>query len=215
MRYTITNVADEKGFTLIELLLVVAIMGALGAMTAMIMPGFIRHQKAEAGVQQALEIIRTARETAISKRRNVRLVFTSPNQITIVQENICPPPTPPGDQPCTDAAATTFLASPAGTTTLRMVKLESKMEFIRPLATDTKDKFATGPPAQLGAVAFGPTPTRAFTSQGTLVDSNGDILNGTLFMAIPNQVNSSRAITVFGTTALLRYWRWDGTKWVD
>jgi len=48
-----------------------------------------------------------------------------------------------------------------------------------------------------------------------LVDSNGDVLNGTLFLAIPNQTSSARAITVFGTTALLRYWRWDGSKWVD
>ena len=89
------------------------------------------------------------------------------------------------------------------------------MEFIRPIATDTPDGFATGPPAQPGAVAFGALATRTFTSQGTLVDANGDILNGTLFLAIPNQQNSARAITVFGTTALLRYWRWDGSKWVD
>ncbi len=214
MRYTITNVTDEKGFTLIEMLMVVAVMATIGAMAAMLSPGFIRHQKAEAGVQQALEVIRTARETAISKRRNVRLIFTSPNVIRVVQENICPT-NPVTLLPCTDAAWTAFLASAAGTTTIRIVELESKMEFIRPISTDTPDKFATGPPVQAGAVAFGPLANRSFTSQGTLVDANGDILNGTLFLAIPNQKNSSRAITVFGTTALLRYWRWDGSKWVD
>jgi len=89
------------------------------------------------------------------------------------------------------------------------------MTFLRPVSTDTPDKFATGPPIQTAAIAFGPLTTRSFTSQGTLVDSNGDVLNGTLFLAIPNQTSSARAITVFGTTALLRYWRWDGSKWVD
>ncbi len=208
MRHRSPTGADQTGFSLVEMLMVIAVMGALGAMSALIMPNFIRHQKAEAGVQQALEVLRTARETAISKRRNVRVVFTNPNIIRIVQENICSP------MPCSDAAAAAFVASAAGTTTLRTIQLESKMEFLRPISTDTLDRFATTP-IQAGALAFGSTPTRAFTSQGTLVDANGDILNGTLFLAIPNQPNSARAITIFGTTALLRYWRWDGSKWVD
>jgi prepilin-type N-terminal cleavage/methylation domain-containing protein len=208
MRHNSTPVNDARGFTLVEMLIVIAIMGAVGAMSAMIMPGFLRHQKAEGGVQQALEVIRTARETAISKRRNVRLVFTNPNVLRIVQENICSP------IPCSDADAAAFVAGAGGTTTLRTIQLESRMEFLRPISTDTPDGFATTP-AQTGAVAFGATPTRAFTSQGTLVDANGDVLNGTLFLGIPYQPNSARAITVFGTTALLRYWRWDGSKWVD
>ena len=203
------NVNDERGFSLIEMLMVIAVMATVGAMAAMVSPSFLRHQKAEAGVQQALEVIRTARETAISKRRNVRLDFSGTNVIRIVQENICSP------IPCSDAASAAFLLTAAGTTVLRTVELESKMTFLRPVSTDTPDKFATGPPTQTAAIAFGPLTTRSFTSQGTLVDSNGDILNGTLFLAIPNETSSARAITVFGTTALLRYWRWDGTKWVD
>jgi hypothetical protein len=54
-----------------------------------------------------------------------------------------------------------------------------------------------------------------FTSEGTFVDSDGDALNGTLFLSIPNQVNSLRAITVLGATALIRSWRWNGREWVD
>jgi prepilin-type N-terminal cleavage/methylation domain-containing protein len=210
MRHTNTDVNDERGFTLVEMLMVIAIMGTLGAMAALITPGIINHQKAEAGVAQALEVIRTARETAISTRRNVRLVFNGNNYIQVVKENICVP------IPCSDAAAVAFTASAAGTTILRTVELEGRLEFLRVTGvTDTPDKFATGPPAQAAAVAFGPLPTRMFTSQGTLVDSNGDIVNGTLFLAIPNQKNSARAITIFGMTALLRSWRWDGGKWID
>ena len=31
----------------------------------------------------------------------------------------------------------------------------------------------------------------------------------------PNQANSARAITVLGTTALIRPWRWNGREWVE
>jgi hypothetical protein len=54
-----------------------------------------------------------------------------------------------------------------------------------------------------------------FTSEGTFVDANGDVLNGTLFLSIAGEKNSARAITVFGTTGLLRVWRWDGQKWTE
>ena len=79
------NVNDERGFSLIEMLMVVAVMATVGAMAAMVSPSFLRHQKAEAGVQQALEVIRTARETAISKRRNVRLDFSGTNTASKVR----------------------------------------------------------------------------------------------------------------------------------
>jgi prepilin-type N-terminal cleavage/methylation domain-containing protein len=189
-------VLSQRGFTLLEMLIVVAIIGTLGAMAALISPGYIRQQKAEGAVSQALEVIRTARETAISERRNVRIVFTPPDVIQTVRENL----------PIGGVAQ--------APTVLRTVQLENRVRFLRPVANDTPDLFATTP-AQTGAVAFGPSVTRAFTSEGTLIDSNGDVLNGTVFLAIPNQPNSGRAMSIFGATALLRTWRWDGTKWVE
>jgi hypothetical protein len=47
------------------------------------------------------------------------------------------------------------------------------------------------------------------------MNDNGDPINGTIFMAVPDEANTARAITFFGPTALLRVWRWDGSKWVE
>jgi hypothetical protein len=54
-----------------------------------------------------------------------------------------------------------------------------------------------------------------FTSEGSFVDANGDPLNGTLFIGNPDIPDSARAITVFGPSALLRVWRWNGNSWAE
>ena len=101
---------------------------------------------------------------------------------------------------------------PSGATTVvRTVALENRMQFLLQSGVpDTPDLFGNAT-----AVAFGPSATRMFTSEGTFVDGSGDVLNGTVFLSIPGDPNSARAITVFGTTALLRVWRWDGRRWTE
>jgi len=65
------------------------------------------------------------------------------------------------------------------------------------------------------ANAFGPSPNRAFTTEGTFVDGAGDVLNGTLFLGEPGDQHSARAVTIFGPTGLLRVWRWNGRQWIE
>jgi hypothetical protein len=59
------------------------------------------------------------------------------------------------------------------------------------------------------------TPIVMFTSEGTLVDSTGDAINGTVFLAVGDQMSTARAVTIFGITGLVRSWKWDGSKWVE
>ena len=150
---------------------------------------YARYARAEAGVSQALDILRSARELAVSQRRNVEVRFIG-----------------------TDAIQTARVEVPDGTTTVvRTIQLENRMQFLLQSGIpDTPDLFGRS-----AAVAFGASPTRMFTSEGTFVDSNGDVLNGTLFMSVPGDKNSARAITIFGTTAVLHAWRWNGSRWTD
>jgi prepilin-type N-terminal cleavage/methylation domain-containing protein len=183
------STAPDAGFSLIELLVVIAILGTVGAMAAMVSPLYAKHARAEAGVAEALDVFRAAREVAVSERRNVQVEFVGTDALRMLRVEI------PG----------------GGTTVLRTVQLENRMEFRKqPGVPDTPDGFGSA-----SAVAFGTSPTRMFTSEGTFVDANGDVLNGTLFLSIAGEKNSARAITVFGTTGLLRVWRWDGQKWTE
>lgn len=184
---------DSRGFTLVELMVVVAIMGTVAAMALLMTPEFRRQARADSGTLQAMNAIRFAREIAVSQRRNVRLVFVAPRQIQLVREDI------------------NAMGVVTGTTLMSTVTLEQGIEF-RQFAGqgDTGDAFGLA-----GPVAFGPSATRLFTSEGSFVTAAGQPLNGTLFLGRNNEPGSSRAITVFGPTALIKSWRWDGFRWVE
>lgn len=187
------GIRDERGFSLLELMIVVAILGVLATITIMVSPAFTQHAKAESGIAQAVDALRVARETAITQRRNVRIEFIGLTAIRTIRQDI---------------GANGVVT---GTTTLATVELENNMQFrIEPGLPDTPDGFGNS-----GAISFGPSPQRMFTSEGTLVNQTGDVINGTVYLGRGGDVASARAISIFGATALLRVWRWDGRRWVE
>jgi hypothetical protein len=36
-----------------------------------------------------------------------------------------------------------------------------------------------------------------------------------VFLGTGNDINSARAVTIFGITGLVRSWKWDGRKWTE
>ena len=47
------------------------------------------------------------------------------------------------------------------------------------------------------------------------VDSNGDVVNGSIFFGVPGQPLTQRAVTIFGVTGLTHNWKWRGAQWVE
>ena len=187
------GIRDERGFSLLELTIVVAILGVLATITIMVSPAFTQHMKAESGVAQAVHALRVARETAVSQRRNVKIEFVGITAIRTVRQDI---------------GANGVVT---GTTTLATVELENNMQFrIDSGIPDTPDGFGN-----TSAINFGSSPERMFTSEGTLVNQTGDVINGTMYLSRRGDIASARAISIFGPTALLRVWRWDGRQWVE
>ena len=181
--------SNAAGYSLMEVLVTLGIIGVLAGAAIIVMPSFTQQSRADGTVAQALNALRLARDRAIGERRNFEVRFLSTNRIQVARQEI------PG---------------PA-TTVVSDVYLENGQQFLRFSSLgDTPDAFGGS-----AAIAFGVTATQMFTSEGTFVDSIGDVLNGSVFFGTPGDKNTARAITVFGPTALIRVWRWNGSKWTE
>ena len=181
--------SNVKGFSLIEIVVVMATIGTMAAAASVLVPTLINQSKSDGATAQVMNTLRVARDRAIGERRNVEVRFLGTNHIQIAREEI------PG--PATTVVADMFL--------------EGGQRFLQYTGVpDTPDYFGA-----LGPIAFGSTTTMMFTSEGTFVDSVGDELNGTVFMGKPGEPTTARAITVFGSTALVHLWKWDGHQWTD
>ncbi len=185
------HVADA-GFSLLELTIVLGLSVVVAGMAVLTTTGAVASARADGAVEAVLRELREARELAISERRNVEVAFVAPNQIQVRRRDV------------TGTVET-------GTTLLETVVLEGRSQFNLPAGTvDTPDGFGND-----AAVDFGTATTLIFTSEGTFVDQTGDPLNGTVFLSDPQNILSLRAVTVFGPTALVSAWRWNGAAWTE
>ena len=183
--------AKEAGFTLIELLMVVAIGGTLAAISVMGFAQAATSIRGDNGMVQVMSQLRTARDLAISQRRAMEVQFLAPNEIRIVRQDI-----------------------PNGTTLLNQYFLEGTVQFTQFAGVpDTPDAFGDG-----SEVDFGGANEFGFLGDGMLVDlSNpavaGTPISGTVFLGIPNQPGTARAVTVFGGTGRVRGYTWIANEW--
>jgi prepilin-type N-terminal cleavage/methylation domain-containing protein len=186
---------QDRGFTMVELIMAIAIGLIVMGMAMGGVPGMLRQSRADGGLALAASGLRAAREMAISSRRNVRVTFGS-NTIINTRVEYCA-------TPCTPA-----------TTVVRTTTLEGRVVFRAPtgITPDTDDAF--GKTATDG-INLGSLVPAMFTTDGSFVNSNGDVLNGTIFLGVPNEVITTRAISIFGPTGAMRLWKWDGRAWVE
>ena len=95
------------------------------------------------------------------------------------------------------------------TTLLRDIYFEAGVKYsLISGVGDTPDTFG-----QNSATDFGNATAVLFNTEGSLVDQTNTPLNGTVFLAIPNNALSFRAVTVQGTTGRVRAYRWTGGQW--
>jgi prepilin-type N-terminal cleavage/methylation domain-containing protein len=182
----------SRGFTLVEMVTVVAVIFIVGAMALPHLQPLLVAQEANTAMDQVLDHLRYARETAIAQRRNVQVQFLGTNvmQLTRYEYN-------------------------GSTTLLITLLLQNPIQYTTfPSLPDTPDGFGNANPIYFEGVATGP-PVMLFQSDGTFVDSAGNLVNGTVFLGFPGNSGTARAVTILGATGRIRAYHASGSMWVQ
>ncbi|SRR5581483_2764716 len=186
MRKRSSRRTDKAGYSVVEMTVVMGVMAVVAGMAIVQINASRPGLKGDGAMRVVFGQFMQARELAITQRRYMRVVVTPPNLIQIVRE---------------DTVNTT--------TTISSVTLEGGVQFtLIGGLPDTPDGFGMG-----GAVDFGSAVNVKFAPDGTLVDQNGLLRNGSVFLAIPQTALSARAITVLGSTGRIRAYKWNGRAW--
>jgi Tfp pilus assembly protein FimT len=204
------NAGCAPGFSVPELLVVMGIIMVIASMAIFSYNNVLPTIRADAAMQYFEAQLRQAREVSVDQRRNIQVTFKGTGELVTVRQNLNITTTPP---------------TVISTTTLSDYILDPNQMVYAVLTgvPDTPDRFNTpsvcvtssgicfnssacGTPAALPC-------TITFQSDGTVVNSSGAYINGTIFMGNAGNSLTARAITILGATGRIKGYRYNGKAW--
>ena len=185
-RNIVHQARSQRGISVIDMMVTLSVMAIVGSMGTMQIATVRQSMQSDGAMRLAMAQLNTAREMAITQRRNMEVRFVGNNWLQIVRNDV-----------------------PSGTTVLTNVAFEGNAQYsLVSGVSDTPDGFGNS-----SAISFGSAATIMFATDGTLIDNNGSPVNGTVFLSIANIPKSVRAVTVLGATGRVRGYRWTGLGW--
>jgi prepilin-type N-terminal cleavage/methylation domain-containing protein len=185
---------SQKGYSLIEGMVALGIIAVVTGMTLLGFNTMLPNSKANSAVDQLLYQLRSAREAAIAHRCEVAVSFTGNNTLTLTQIWFVGNPPPP---------VTT--------------NLEGSVQYI--LFNGVPDLPGPYNFGNVAAIEFegqaGGPPLMKFTTNGSFIDAGGTFVNGTVFLGIPGNPSTARAISILGATGRVREYHWTGAAWSE
>jgi len=179
---------SEAGFTVIDMLLAGTLF-AMGSVVAIaVTTSTMTALRADHQTRRLVSLMHLGREMAISTSRDHELQFdVAHNTVRLMRMN-------------------------GGLATeVKSLIFEYGVRFMQyPGFGDTPEGYGAD-----GVVNFGSATRFIFEPDGSFIDETGLPLNGTVFLGIADEVDAARAVTITGTTARSRMYRWDQSASVE
>jgi prepilin-type N-terminal cleavage/methylation domain-containing protein len=187
----------EHGFSMIELMIALTIILIVSAIAITSLKPNLQQARVDAAMREVIATFRQAREFAIANRRYVQISFPTTNQMQVTQMN------------------TKTLGAGGVNPVLTTVTLAPPLVFNLDGMPDTPDGYGNAGPIVFEGVLNGPVGGMLFQSDGELLDGTTLLpINGSVFLGMPGQQSTARAVTVLGTTGRVRGWKSNGaTAW--
>jgi prepilin-type N-terminal cleavage/methylation domain-containing protein len=181
----------ERGFSLLEMMVVVGVTAIGLAMAVINTSSLLPSLKANSAMDQVFGQLRAAHDGAITQRRQFQVNFVGDNGFTVTE------------------------IEPVGSSPVTTITLGGGAWFMLFNGIpDTPMAFGNKAPVYIGGATGGPA-VMNFTTTGGFVDGKGSPTNGTVFLGIPGQPNTARAVTIMGATGRIRQYHWDGKAWQE
>jgi prepilin-type N-terminal cleavage/methylation domain-containing protein len=195
--------SEKHGFSLLELLVTISIGMTMAGVTFVALMPLFKQNNVDTAYDTTISVIRNYRNQSISQSRRYILTFTAPGTITVQYWGVAVPVSPP---PVTVATVT----------------LPPDIQFA------VQAGFPGAAPDSFGAggtaidfdqgMGLGSQNYIMFMPDGSSQDTLGNYNSGVVYLTRPGDMDSSRAISVFGTTGRVRGWRLynqSGNTWVQ
>jgi len=184
----------QGGFSLLEVLVAISIIMIVSGMAIFNFSSVIPNHKANSAMDQVLSQLRSARAKAIAHRCEVQIQFVGTNQLTISE--LWLKGNPPAPTTVSFEGGATFMVFPG------LPDIPAPYNF-----------------GNSGPIFFGggstPPPIMKFTTNGSFIDGGNALVNGTVFLGIPGNPQTARAVSILGATGRVRQYHYDGTQWQE
>jgi type II secretory pathway pseudopilin PulG len=203
----------ESGASLVEIVIALVIVGVLTAMTVPYITNYKKYYKSEDQALKMIDLMREASQLALAERRTIRLEIDLTDNAVLLIDQV------------NSATGTQIKKVPLEQTgNIRVDAIPTGVSKPNP-PNYTDISFATD---ATGHTVNGTTVTghniwaARFQRDGSVVNAAGTPISVNIYIwppvssgsLTPRNKNEVRAITMFGGSGAIRYWRYEGTAFV-
>ncbi len=204
------KLSDSRGFSLVELLTVVVVLLVLSAISLPYIYNYQKLYKSEDQALRVMDLMREAGQLALTRRRTVRLELDlTENAVLLIDENGAGPDTRIKTVPLESTGDVRLDIAPSGVTRPTPPNYNDVAYASDNIGHDNGGTSVTGHNVWQAR----------FRSDGSVVNAANTPISVTIYSWPPAAYGATtarnnkeiRAITMFGGSGAVRYWKYDGT----